>query len=391
MRLSPGGRLLHRHLRPQSQTLRHLAAWSALEAVPTFFSGFLVANAIDSGFLVGRPFVGIGWLAVLTLLLVIGALGTRQVFPLLAATVEPLRDSLVTAVVTASLKRALRGEEENSGSSISQATVQVESVRGLVSSLLRSTRQVLAVSVAAIGGLAVVSPPLALVMTSLVVLTLAGFALLVRTLITRYRAVVLCGENIGAVTAPVVEGMRDVVAYAAETRAAREVGEAIDAEAQALRAYARALALQVPVVAVGARFPLIVLLALAPWLVTQQHLTIGQIIGSVIYLASGLQPAIQTLVSAGGAVLVTLGVVLGRLAEITAEPPGLADTSPGLLPAGHDLQVDGVTFAYSPDAEPIVRDLSLHVPEGMHLAVVGPSGVGKSTLANLLARLVTPQ
>lgn len=390
MSLLAGGRLLRRHLYPQRQALRHLAAWSALEAVPSFASGLLVANAIDRGFLTGRPLVGFGWLAVLTLLWVIGALGTHQVYLWLAATIEPLRDSLVNAVVTASLTRALLGEQ-TSGSSVSQATGQVETVRALLSSLLRNTRQMLSVSVAAIGGLAVLSPLLALVVVAFVALALTGFALLLRTLVVRYQAVVLCGEQIGVATAPVVEGMRDVVAYAAEVRAAREVGQAIDAEAAALRAFARASVWRVPLVTVGAYLPLFALLALAPWLVTHQHLTVGQIVGGVLYLFSGLQPAIQILVNAGGTILVSLGVVLARLAEISAEPTAPAAPSPGLLPAGHDLDLEGVTFAYSPHAEPIVRDLTLHIPAGMHLAVVGPSGVGKSTLANLLARLVAPQ
>ncbi len=391
MNLRAGGRLLCRHLSPQRRALRHLAAWSAVEALPAFGSGLLVAKALDHGFLAGRPLVGCGWLAVLAVLWVIGALGTRQVFPWLAATVEPLRDSLVTAVVTATLGRALRGQQHAAGASVSQATVQVETIRALLSSLLRNTRQMLSASVAAIGGLAVLSPLLALIVGSFVTLALTGFAFLLRRLVFRYQAVVLCGESIGAAAAPVVEGMRDVLACAAETRAARDVGAAIDAEAQALRAYARASVWRVPVVTVGAQLPVFALLVLAPWLITQQHLSVGQVVGGVIYLFSGLQPAVQILVNAGGTIVVSLGVVLARLAEITAERSGTAAESLGLLPAGHAFDVHSVTFAYSPHAEPVVADLTLHVPEGMHLAVVGPSGVGKSTLANLLAGLATPQ
>ncbi|HEX8936328.1 MAG TPA: ABC transporter ATP-binding protein, partial [Pseudonocardiaceae bacterium] len=272
MSLLAGGRLLRHHLRPQHRALRHLAAWSALEAVPSFFSGLLVASAIDRGFLSGRPVVGFGYLAVLALLWAIGAVGTRQAYPWLAATIEPLRDSLITSVVAASLIRALRGEQQVSGSSVSQATVQVEMVRALLSSLLRNTRQMLSVTIAAIGGLAVLSPLLALVVTAFVVLALTGFVLLLRTLVVRYRAVVLYGEGIGVAAAPVAEGIRDVVAYAAEARAAREVGQAIETEAAALRAFARASVLRVPVVTVGAHLPVFALLALAPWLVTHQHL-----------------------------------------------------------------------------------------------------------------------
>lgn len=57
---------------------------------------------------------------------------------------------------------------------------------------------------------------------------------------------------------------------------------------------------------------------------------------------------------------------------------------------GHDLALRGVTFAYGPHAEPVLRDLDLTVPDGDHLAVVGPSGIGKSTLAGLLCGLLRP-
>jgi ATP-binding cassette subfamily C protein len=49
-----------------------------------------------------------------------------------------------------------------------------------------------------------------------------------------------------------------------------------------------------------------------------------------------------------------------------------------------------VSFAYGPHAEPVLRKLDLTVADGEHLAIVGPSGIGKSTLANLLCGLLTP-
>lgn len=52
--------------------------------------------------------------------------------------------------------------------------------------------------------------------------------------------------------------------------------------------------------------------------------------------------------------------------------------------------VRGLSFAYSPAAEPVLRDLDLTVSEGEHLAIVGPSGIGKSTLANLLCGILPP-
>lgn len=394
MTFAAGRSLLGCHLRPQHRALRQLAVWSALEAVPSFFSGMLVATAIDQGFVAGRLLVGFGWLAILAMLWAVGALGTRQVYPWLASTIEPLRDSLITSVVSGAVKRSLHGEEQASASYVSQATVQVETVRALLSSLLRNTRQMLSMSIAAIGGLATLAPLLALVVVAFVVLGLIGFALLLRILVVRYRAIVRYGEQVGAVAAPVFEGMRDVVAYAAEARAAQEISAVIDAEARALRSFARASAFRGPVITVGAQLPMLVLLASTPWLIVYQHLTVGQVVGAVIYLLSGLQPAFQVLVNAGGTILVSLGVVLARLSEICtigADSPEPATRSPRLVPAHHDLQADRVTFSYSSHSEPIVDELTLSIPEGAHLAVVGPSGVGKSTLANLLVKLASPQ
>jgi ATP-binding cassette subfamily C protein len=57
---------------------------------------------------------------------------------------------------------------------------------------------------------------------------------------------------------------------------------------------------------------------------------------------------------------------------------------------GHAVVLRDVTFAYGPHAEPIVRHLDLTIAEGEHLAVVGPSGIGKSTVASLICGLRRP-
>ena len=81
-----------------------------------------------------------------------------------------------------------------------------------------------------------------------------------------------------------------------------------------------------------------------------------------------------------------------RVIGIIDTPADIAD--PG--EAGVDLprgpitvDVDRVTFAY-PGGEPVLRDISLHIPPRARIAVVGETGSGKSTLAKLLSRLVDP-
>jgi len=71
------------------------------------------------------------------------------------------------------------------------------------------------------------------------------------------------------------------------------------------------------------------------------------------------------------------------------DTPIVAHPGQASLPAGTvrgDIRLNGVTFAY-PGRDAVLRDFSLHLPAGETIAVVGPTGSGKSTLVKLLLRL----
>ncbi len=65
--------------------------------------------------------------------------------------------------------------------------------------------------------------------------------------------------------------------------------------------------------------------------------------------------------------------------------------APAPLPAGTALRLEGVRFRWAPDRPELFHGLTLDVPQGARVAVLGASGSGKSTLAALLLKVAAPQ
>lgn len=74
-----------------------------------------------------------------------------------------------------------------------------------------------------------------------------------------------------------------------------------------------------------------------------------------------------------------------RIESVLAKQP-LAETTAPQQPADASITFDHVTFRYENAAKDALHDISLHIAAGEHVAFVGPSGGGKTTLASLAAR-----
>ena len=90
---------------------------------------------------------------------------------------------------------------------------------------------------------------------------------------------------------------------------------------------------------------------------------------------------------------------LGRTRQAGRRLLEIVDTAPTVVyPARstadlrqYDLEFEKVGFRYHRDSPPVLSDMDLHVCDGERIAILGPTGVGKSTLVNLLARFWDPQ
>ena len=124
------------------------------------------------------------------------------------------------------------------------------------------------------------------------------------------------------------------------------------------------------------------------WMVIQSLVTIGTVTFFVLTLNNLFDP-IQQLSQLFNTVQ-SAGAGLNKLYELLDTPVDVKER-PGAIdfPDRGEIVVDHVTFAYGADA-PVLHDVSLSIAPGERLALVGPTGAGKSTLAKLIARMYDP-
>jgi ATP-binding cassette subfamily C protein len=376
-------RVLGAALRRRPRKLLAFGFWSALEAAPVLVFGRSVAGVTDA-FLAHRFEAALVWLAVLVGAALAGALGAARAYGPLAAIVEPLRDALVRHVVRGAVHDSVRTGRAGD-SAVARLTQQVEIVRDTFAGLLMIVQGFVFTLVSALIGLLALMPVTLALVAPPVVAGLALFLGLVSRSITRQRELILAEEEIAESATALAAGLRDITACGSEEAMAASAGRLIDAQAAVARSMARLAAGRTIALAVGGRLPLLLILAAAPWLV-RHGATPGVVLGSLTYVLQGLSPALSTIIRGLGGSGLRLAVTLDRVMEAAEVTPVRRPDRP----AGGGLRLHGVSFAYGPDAEPVIDDLSLRVPDGDHLAVVGPSGIGKSTLSLLAAGLLTP-
>lgn len=392
-------RLLFRVLRQRRGLLARVFTWSTVAAVPAFLSGRLVAAAFDGGFLAGRLAPGFGWLGCLALSALVGSVGTRQTYLRLAELVEPFRDELIDLVVSGVLQRSTIGGTAADAAAVARLTHQVDMVRESFASGIMVTQTFLVTTASALLGLVTLAPlAVALVLPPLLI-GVGLFLAALRAMATCQRAALVADEGIAEAITTVATGLRDIVACGAEEQVRATAGHTIDVQENAAIRLARVTTFRTAAMGVGAWVPLLLILVGSPWLVSHGATT-GTVLGAITYVSMALQPALRTLVRGVGGNGLWLLVTLRRIVE-AAQPPAESEREDVHLDppryhrtsrsSGWTVELRGVTFAYGHQADPVIRDLDLFLPDGDHLAVVGPSGVGKSTLAGLIAGLLKPQ
>ena len=273
------------------------------------------------------------------------------------------------------------------GDLLGRLVADVEALDGLYLRVIVPGVAALAVVVAVALAVGAADPWLAAVLTGPLALALL-LPLLLAPAAARAGARVAAAQ--GALRSAVVEpltGLEDTLAANGEARAAARVA----AEGAALAAaQARLARRDAWGGAIGALLTQAALLGALAW-----GLAAGEGAHAAALLAVFLAVAAAEalgLMPRAGAALAAAAAGARRLFEAADAPEPVPDpAAPAAPPAGHALRLSGVTFAWAPDRPPVFTDLDLEVPEGARIALLGPSGSGKSSLAALLLKFAAPQ
>jgi putative ABC transport system ATP-binding protein len=197
------------------------------------------------------------------------------------------------------------------------------------------------------------------------------------------------GVMLGAISESVV-GAEVVRAYGIE----RRTGERIDAAIEGhRRAAVRAQAFSVGAFTIGeivAGIANAAVVVVGVLLGLAGDITAGRLLAFLFLVTLFVQP-----VQLGTEMLNEMQNAIAswrRVLGVIDTPADVADPGSEGVDLGDDpvrVDFDAVTYAY-PGGPPVLRDLSVHIPAGQRVAVVGETGSGKSTFVKLLTRLMDP-
>ena len=208
----------------------------------------------------------------------------------------------------------------------------------------------------------------------------------------QFRAIRKQREFIDAGAAESFAGMRIVRAFSRQKRESARFSEENNLMARQelyawwwMRAVEMVWEALIPMASAG-------LLFYGGWRVINGHITVGDLMMFLVYLLMLLEP-LAALASSATQFQNSLSG-LDRILDLLGEPREMESSSDSLRADRHtidgDMAFEDVTFLYPGTQTPALSNIQLKVKAGQTVALVGPSGAGKTTICNLVARFYDP-
>jgi subfamily B ATP-binding cassette protein MsbA len=188
-----------------------------------------------------------------------------------------------------------------------------------------------------------------------------------------------------------IAGARTVKAFAREGYEVERYGESVERTFGLAMRRVRVRALFGPLITFFALLALLGVLLFGTREVAAGRLTPGELVSALIYMTMVAGP-IGALTGIYGQLREATGAA-ERIFELLDAAPEIADAPDAVAlpqPIAGAVRVDELTFRYGADAPLVLHGISLAVRPGETVAIVGPSGAGKTTLAHLLVRFYDP-
>ena len=239
---------------------------------------------------------------------------------------------------------------------------------------------------------------LALLGTTLAAIVVVG--VLVGALMPRIaKAQEKAQESLGSLGGTLEGGLRAVRTIKASRAEARQVERVLDDAQESARHSVRAVrteAVAWSIAGGGIQLAIIVVLALGAWRVDQGLLAVSSLVAFLLYAFQIVEPVTGLTMNVSQ---LQAGVAAaGRIRDVQAIETEEDDVvvraavpSPVVPDDAPRLALRGVTARYLPGGEPVVHELDLDVPRRGQVAIVGPSGAGKTTTFSLLLRFLQPE
>jgi ATP-binding cassette, subfamily B, bacterial MsbA len=282
-------------------------------------------------------------------------------------------------------------QRTRTGQLISAIITEVDQTKTVITAALLSFFQNLVVVAVTLGILSQISLRLTLLTLAFVPVLVVGLQALLRRLRSHARA---RAQERGEITATVTErlaAMRLIRAYGEEDREAAHFAAQAERYRKRVVRTQRFSSLTSPLTEVFSGFLVILIIwaGTTPGLVGLGAPLAPEAIIVFLMAALKLTSPLKTIASFPAVMAVALASA-ERVFELLDQPVVEIDR-PGEEPARFEREIafDRVTFRYGDD-EPVLADVSFTLPKGRVVALVGPSGAGKTTLADLLPRFHDP-
>ena len=276
------------------------------------------------------------------------------------------------------------------GSIVSRVTNDIDKISELVTSGVVSAISDVVTLIGIVAIMLWMSTRLSLITFTIIPMIVAFMFLWGRRVRTVYRRTRKTIASVSAKIEESVSGMKEIQSFSRETATRREFQEANISNMEANVEASRIMSAFWPAVGIFGAIGNCLVLWFGGGAVMRGAMTIGVLFGFMSYLNRFFWP-IQDLsmfwnnVQSAMAAAERVFGLLDTEVEIRDKPDAIA-----LLKVEGKIAYEGVTFSYEPD-QPVLRDIDLNIETNTTVALVGPTGAGKTTMINLLYRFYDPQ